>query len=242
MNSKTEQLWVDGVCVTLTWKTGVRMMRLRVMPPDGRVQATVPYHAARFEVLAFLNDRSDWMHQAVTRVQSRPALPFYAYVSGEHHYLFGQTYLLQVDESDSGCRPSVTLHQQTITLHVPPHTSSAHRKSLLSAFYKERLTIVLQVYMNDYQARLQCPSIPFRVYRRKSVWGTFHVASRSIIFNLSLALVPLDCIQYVVLHELTHQYVTAHNTAFYNRMTALMPDWRQRRKALQQFGRTIQML
>ena len=74
--------------------------------------------------------------------------------------------------------------------------------------------------------------IPFRILRRKSVWGTYNVRSRSIIFNLALSQVPLECVQYVVLHEMTHQYVHAHNAEFYQRMSAFMPDWKQRRKAL----------
>ena len=92
--------------------------------------------------------------------------------------------------------------------------------------------MAVSVYMNDYQSKLSCAPIPFRILRRKSVWGTFNVRSRSIIFNLALAQVPLECVQYVVLHEMTHQYVHAHNAEFYQRMSAFMPDWKQRRSTL----------
>ena len=42
----------------------------------------------------------------------------------------------------------------------------------------------------------------------------------------------LRCIQYVILHELTHLIYPYHNTDFYDFLTIQMPDWRERKKQL----------
>ena len=126
----------------------------------------------------------------------------------------------------------VSFDGHSITLHIKPVSTREKREALLHTFYKERLAMVVSVYMNDYQTKLACDPIPFRILRRKSVWGTYNVRNRSIVFNLALSQAPLECVQYVVLHEMTHQYVHAHNAEFYQRMSAFMPDWKQRRKML----------
>ena len=232
MNLKTETIQIHDLSVVLTWKSNVRMMRVRVLPPDGTICATAPRWTSRKAVIQFLSDRYEWMQKAIQKVQSRPQPTRLNYIEGEHVLLFGVPYTLHVQEVLPKEKAHVSLDRQSITLHIKTHSTREQREALLHTFYKERLSMVVSVYMNDYQSKLSCAPIPFRILRRKSVWGTYNVRSRSIIFNLALSQVPLECVQYVVLHEMTHQYVHAHNAEFYQRMSAFMPDWKQRRKAL----------
>lgn len=56
------------------------------------------------------------------------------------------------------------------------------------------------------------------------------------MYNVALAQVDTVFVQYVVLHEMTHQYVHAHNKEFYDRMAAFMPNWRELRTGLKKFA------
>lgn len=232
MNLKTETIQIHELSVQLTWKSNVRMMRVRVVPPNGTICATAPRWTSRKAVIAFLTDRYEWMQKAVQKVQSRPRPTPLNYTEGEQVLLFGVPYTLHIQTVLPKEKAHVSLDGQSITLHIQTSSTREKRAALLQSFYKERLSMAVSVYMNDYQSKLSCAPIPFRILRRKSVWGTFNVRSRSIIFNLALAQVPLECVQYVVLHEMTHQYVHAHNAEFYQRMSAFMPDWKQRRSTL----------
>ena len=232
MNLKTETIQIHDLSVQLTWKSNVRMMRVRVLPPDGTICATAPRWSPRRAVIEFLSDRYEWMQKAIQKVQSRPRPIQLNYSEGEQVLLFGTPYTLHTQSVVPKEKAHVSLDGQSITLHIQTSSTREKRAALLQSFYKERLSMAVSVYMNDYQSKLSCAPIPFRILRRKSVWGTFNVRSRSIIFNLALAQVPLECVQYVVLHEMTHQYVHAHNAEFYQRMSAFMPDWKQRRATL----------
>ena len=232
MFHKTEIIKIRELSVQLTWKSEVRMIRVRVLPPDGIIRATAPRWTSRKAVIEFLSERYEWMQKAVQKVQSRPRPTSPNYSEGEQVLLFGTPYTLHIQEVSPKEKAHVSFDGQSITLHIKPEASREKRTALLQTFYKERLSMVVAIYMNDYQTKLNCAPIPFRILRRKSVWGTYNVRNRSIIFNLALAQAPLECVQYVVLHEITHQYVHAHNAEFYQRMSALMPDWKQRRKAL----------
>lgn len=162
-------------------------------------------------------------------------VPAPQYIDGEQHLLFGVRYPLKVVQIQRG-RNHLQFDGKTIMLHLRPDATFQQRQRLMHRFYSERLAVVVEVFMKNYQQTMQCPDIPFRIMRRKSVWGTYHVLTRTIIYNLLLAQVDTSLVQYVVLHEMTHQYVAAHNADFYARVAALMPDWSQRRKTLREFA------
>ncbi len=237
MKNNTEQILIGDITVTLTWKSGVRAMRVRVMPPDGCVFATAPRLTTRDEMFQFLLDRYEWIVRAIEKVKSRKHSKQQNYIDGEEHLLFGIRYPLHIVEFERG-RSSISFDGKIITMTVPSGTQRNKRESLMYSFYKERLSVVVAVYMRDYKAKMNCPDISFRILHRKSVWGTFNTRTHSIVYNIALAQVDLLYVQYVVLHEMVHQYVLAHNRAFYTRISALMPDWKERRTALKQFAQS----
>jgi predicted metal-dependent hydrolase len=67
-------------------------------------------------------------------------------------------------------------------------------------------------------------------------WGS--CSSRgSITLNTALCRVPRPLAEYVVLHELAHLRVFNHGKEFKALMTAHMPDWQERDKALDEMLR-----
>lgn len=63
-------------------------------------------------------------------------------------------------------------------------------------------------------------------------WGTCNVKTCKIWLNLQLAKKPIDCLEYVILHELAHLEVKNHNEQFIAIMDRHMPNWREIRKKL----------
>ncbi|MDO5601510.1 MAG: DUF45 domain-containing protein [Oscillospiraceae bacterium] len=76
----------------------------------------------------------------------------------------------------------------------------------------------------------QMPALSFR--EMKSRWGVCYPAKRKLVFNTRLALRPLPAQEYVVLHEFVHFLYPDHGKRFHAAMAALMPDYRARRKLL----------
>ena len=44
-----------------------------------------------------------------------------------------------------------------------------------------------------------------------------------------------ECLEYVVVHELTHLFERYHNARFYALMDEFLPDWRERKKLTNEF-------
>jgi predicted metal-dependent hydrolase len=66
----------------------------------------------------------------------------------------------------------------------------------------------------------------------KTKWGSCNVDSGRVWFNLELAKKSVQCVEYIVVHELVHLLERHHNDRFAALMDAFMPQWRVCRKML----------
>ena len=83
--------------------------------------------------------------------------------------------------------------------------------------------------------KIKLPEIEIR--KMKSRWGSCLRGNNKIIYNLNLIKAPICCVEYVALHELSHMKYKNHDERFYNFMTIFMPDWKERKKLLdEEFG------
>ena len=66
----------------------------------------------------------------------------------------------------------------------------------------------------------------------KTLWGSSSPHNGTITLNFYLLKARKPCIEYVILHELTHFLFPHHNRQFYDFLTLYMPDWKDRKKIL----------
>lgn len=70
----------------------------------------------------------------------------------------------------------------------------------------------------------------------KSRWGSCTVTKKTIRLNLQLAKKPEECVEYVVVHELTHLLEPSHNARFHAYMKTYLPDYKERKRRLENCG------
>jgi predicted metal-dependent hydrolase len=76
------------------------------------------------------------------------------------------------------------------------------------------------------------PAVPaLRVKRMRSRWGSMSPKG-AMSLRLDLVRAPVECIDYVIVHELCHLVHPHHQPAFWALVEQLMPDWKRRRRRL----------
>ena len=70
------------------------------------------------------------------------------------------------------------------------------------------------------------------VRRMKTKWGSCNSADRRIWLNLELAKKPVQCLEYIIVHEMLHLIERNHDDRFITLMNKLLPNWRHRREDL----------
>lgn len=77
-------------------------------------------------------------------------------------------------------------------------------------------------------------SLPaLRIRNMETRWGSCLAKKGIITLNKQLLEAPRNCIEYVVMHEFCHFIHPNHSKHFYDFLTILMPDWKERKKLLE---------
>lgn len=83
-------------------------------------------------------------------------------------------------------------------------------------------------------AKYQVEKPVIKLRKMKTLWGSCSPHRGIITFNQYLTKASPACIEYVVLHELVHFLYQNHSKQFYNFLSIHMPDWKERKKVLDQ--------
>lgn len=118
-------------------------------------------------------------------------------------------------------------------------TEQAEKKERLLAIIRDchknlvlpRIT-ALNLPMTDEQRQFIASPQAIRIHPMKSRWGSCNFKKGTLNFNLYLIDQPVECIEYVVMHEFAHLIQPDHSPAYHALMTALMSDWKVRKAKL----------
>lgn len=76
------------------------------------------------------------------------------------------------------------------------------------------------------------------IRNQKTRWGSCS-AKGNLNFNVALMRVPLDIMDYVVVHELCHRLYLNHSRDFWNEVEKVIPDYKEKEKWLKENGARI---
>ena len=151
-------------------------------------------------------------------------------VSGESHYLWGKRYLLEVLPTTG--RHRLEVEHRKIKLFVRPNTNFKNQTAVIETFYRNELKREIAKLLAKWQPKMGVTAKRFGVKKMKTLWGSCNTDTASIWLNLELAKKPPECLEYVVVHELTHLLERHHNARFMAHIDNLLPNWRNIKQRL----------
>jgi len=223
------EIRIDDICIEIERKK-IKNLHLRVYPPDGTVRISAPLYMRNDMIQSFAASKIDWIRRHRDRIrESRAVLPS-EFVSGESHFFMGKSYKLELTEQNA--KPHVEAVGEVLRLYVRPGADREKRMAVMDDFYRRHLKEVLPGIISRWEKVVQVKVNEFGVKKMKTKWGTCNRKARRIWINLELAKKPPECLEYIVVHELTHLLERYHNSVFYAYMDRFLPQWREYRKKL----------
>lgn len=200
--------------------------------PEGDVLVSVPLHLSDSQLAAFLEKHWQWIQEKreETLEKEQNGAAHSEYTSGEIHFLWGQPYELCVERSLK--KPLTEQRGQQIYMRVTAKSTTVERRKQLDAFYKEQLMVKLSEMVDKYEAIVGRKAEKWQFRRMKSRWGSCQIANKKICLNLQLAEKPVECLEYVLVHELTHLHEPSHNKRFWSLVEQFYPGDVARAKEL----------
>lgn len=221
---------IDNIDIQVEYKH-IQNTHLAVYPPDGRVHVSAPDYLTEEDVRSYVISKWEWIIRQREIIANTSRQTQRQYISGESHYLFGNRYYLQVEEPN-GEQGHIELRGTIMYMH-PNYSTNRHL--LMQEYYRNLLKKELQRLLDKWTTQLDITNYTWQVKTMKTQWGSCTTKTRALLFNLELARVPKPCIEYVVVHELTHLTIPNHNRLFETLMTQRLPNWRILRQQLNDF-------
>lgn len=200
---------------------------------SGRIKVTAPKSTPLHFIQDFLNRNSLWIEKNLDKYKSlRDAHPPKRYVAGEAFPYLGRKITLRFEVSESS-KFDCSVSGDELVVRVPrsqsrlPVDSVSERPELgpvISGLYESEGRRILSRRLAHYSdlMGLQPKALSFRA--QKTRWGSC-TAKGKISLNWRLVIAPLDVIDYVVIHELSHLAHYDHSPAFWRLVATQSPEW-----------------
>jgi predicted metal-dependent hydrolase len=208
---------------------GKRSRARLLVSPQGAVEVRVPDDYPEVKVPELVKRRSSWIvKQQIYFERYRPRELPRRYVSGESLRYLGRQYRLRITH---GASESAQMRGRM--LHVSVSVPEAARKSI-TRWLRHRAEIVLGERLERCVTVARRHGVhegPVQIRQMQRRWGSCTATGR-ILLNPKLVQVPVDCIDYVIIHELCHRKHPNHGSRFVRLLDTMLPDWRARKQRL----------
>lgn len=223
------QIQIADISVEIV-KKKIKNMHLSVLPPDGKVRVSAPLSMSDDAVAMFVRTKLGWIRKQQAKFEAQPRQSEREYVSGETLYVWGRQYFLQVEYSYKG--NALVLDGNKAILTVRKESTAKQREAFVNEWYRSLLKAEVEKYLPKWEkiTGLYCSSWQSKYMTTR--WGTCNTNTRKIWLNLQLAKKPVECLEYVILHELAHLKVKNHGTDFVTILDQYMPYWQEIRRQL----------
>ena len=223
------QILVANIPVEVV-KKNIKNLHLSVLPPDGKVRVSAPETLSDDAIAMFVRTKIGWIRKQQEKFELQPRQSERQYVSGETLYVWGRQYFLRVEYSYKG--NALVLSGDNAILTVRKESTVKQRGTFVNEWYRTLLKAEVEKYLPKWEriTGLQCSSWQSKYMTTK--WGTCNTSTGKIWLNLQLAKKPIECLEYVILHELIHLKVRNHGPDFVTEMNRYMQNWHEIRNQL----------
>lgn len=200
---------------------------IKVIAPEGTDLATV--EKKLLGKAAWIRRQRDYFLSFQPRRSER------RYVSGESHLYLGKQYRLKVHEVSSVAEEGVRLQRGYFHLQTTDPTDRERSHRLMQRCYEAYAQLRLpQLLESRLPAARRFVAVPVSLRMKWLVnrWGMCR-RSGTITLNYELMKAPVECIEYVIVHELCHLGEFSHGRAFYDLLDKEWPGWERVKERLE---------
>ena len=199
--------------------------------PDGAVEVTAPTDATLDKIKAIIIKRGSWLLEQQRLAGFNPIpQPNKLLVSGESFYLLGRHYRLKIFEANYD---SVDILDDKLIMNCTFPEDTEFKRSLLLKWYLKKAADILTDRFKFHAQVLRQETVDVSVKKLTKRWGEFHPSKNLVVLNAELVVAPMECIDYVIIHELSHAVILDHGPDFYNLLSRRLPRWKDLKNELE---------
>ena len=94
-------------------------------------------------------------------------------------------------------------------------------------YYRQQLSEVAPALFEKWQPIVGAYANEIRLKKMHTRWGSCNTRAKRIWLSVYLPAYPIECTEYVIVHELCHLHHANHSRAFWQTVATAMPDYQQ---------------
>lgn len=199
---------------------------------QGGYEVRAPKGTPKRVVDAFISEHQNWLAPRLKEQALKMSHAQKKWVCGAEHYFKGQLITLNVNASwqDRFHFDGQVLHldfRPKVTSEKIEHAVTEWLRREAKAYFEARVAYFMQAPIFY---GLDVPKV--KVRKMKTRWGSCS-STGNVNFNLWLMHYDIQCIDYVVVHELCHLLEFNHSPRFYELVSSILPHWQECEKRLE---------
>lgn len=198
------------------------------------VVLSVPIAVPSDWIDSFLENHVEWINDQITKYKKASGYNNLSSIkSGSSTQLLGKDVRIYKEASLDN---RVELDEKKVCIFLKDILDEDLAQRLFDEWWRNKAIEIFQSEMEKLYQKifkkygLDQPHILVR--KMKTLWGSCTPNKNKITLNEYLLKADIRCIQYVILHELAHLLYPNHSKEFYDFLTIHMPDWKKRKKQL----------
>ena len=211
------KLGEDIYDICITKKISNKNTYLRVKD-DLKIYITTNTFTSNKEIENIILKNQDAIKKMITKVTNKKNKQMWFFYLGKKYDI--------IKTSNSG----ITLGQEKLFIN-----KNFNENDLEKWYKKEALKIFqerLDSCYNNFTKKIPYPSLTIR--KMKTRWGVCNTRNKRVTLNLELIKKPLFCLDYVIIHELSHLIHPNHSKEFWLLVEDNCKDYKQIRKIMKE--------
>lgn len=199
-----------------------------IVENDGSTTVRAPMRMPESSIREFVEKHVNWVEKKKAELQATVAVPPKQYLSGEKFLYLGSVYTLEI------------VRDQNKKLILDDHfrlAEAEHNNAefVFQAWYGQKAKQLIGERVKYFADRYQLHYEKIKITSARTRWGSCS-SKNTISFSWRLIMTPLEVVDYVVVHELAHTVHHNHSKRFWGLVEKILPDYKERRKWLRQYG------
>ena len=223
---------VDDLIVTIKYRRKMKNIYLKV-EKNADVVVSAPPRTPNYLIKKLIRDNIDEIKLRRNNILMND-YTMKQYVTGEKYIIFGKEFVLEVK---LGNKNVVRLSDDKIILVIKDKDQD--REQIVTSYLRKVLYNKALEFSNKYEKIMGVHAEQLRIKKMKTRWGTCNIEAKRIWINYELIKYPIECLEHIVVHELTHLLETNHTPRFYALLGKYYPNFRENDKLIKEFSKKI---
>jgi len=226
----------NGKTLNIIITKSSRAKQLRMKANVHGISVIVPLNYEIRNVVSFIESKKKWILKTTEYYGKFIEENGQTNFNTASIYFLGTKYKLQIIKNRISS-VIISDNLQTVTLHV---LDKRKYKDDLKKWYKDQTAKIISERITALNCRLNLTYNKVIIKNQRSRWGS---CSRkgNLNFNLLLAALPPELIDYIIIHELLHLKEMNHSKKFWKLVETVDPHYKNHRKLLHKYGALIEI-